>query len=237
MIRATFYLSTGTFGASRGRLETIEMKTTFSGVAALALALAVSGTAIAQSRDQGQAQTQAPAAPQRARMAEPVSQADFVQRRVERLRAADANGDGQVTAEEMRARAQARRTEVRAARFDRLDVNKDGALSRAEFAAPQAGGGRMMRGPRMGPERMGPERMGQERMARERMTPGAEPRFPIVVAEAERKATEAFARMDANQDGVVSVEERRAARPRVKRVERRIERRPAPASPSAPASE
>ena len=199
-----------------GRLETIEMKTTFSGVAALALALAVGGTAMAQT----------PAAPSRARMAEPVSQADFVQRRVERLRAADANGDGQVTAEEMRARAQARRAEARTVRFDRLDVNKDGALSRAEFEAPLAGGdraGRMARGHRG---------MGERGMA-----PRAETRFPVVIADAERKAAEAFARMDANQDGVVSIEERRAARPQVKRIERRIERRAAPASPSAPASE
>ena len=76
------------------------MKMTFGGVAVLALTLAVGGTAIAQD---------SPAASHRARTAEPVSQADFVQRRVERLRAADANGDGQVTAEEMRAYGQARR--------------------------------------------------------------------------------------------------------------------------------
>uniref|UniRef100_UPI00403DAEB4 hypothetical protein n=1 Tax=Brevundimonas sp. LF-1 TaxID=3126100 RepID=UPI00403DAEB4 len=67
---------------------------------------------------------------------QPISQADFVQRRVERLRAADANGDGQVTAEEMRAHAQARRAERRAAQFDRLDADKDGSISRAEFVAP-----------------------------------------------------------------------------------------------------
>ncbi|WP_162938784.1 EF-hand domain-containing protein [Brevundimonas naejangsanensis] len=195
------------------------MKTTFS-AAALALALAVGGTAIAQAH----AQTPAPAAPHRARTAQPVSQADFIQRRIERLRAADADGDGRVTAEEMRARIQTRRAEARAARFDRLDANKDGALSRAEFEAPQARDGRMVRGPRMGHGRMGSRAMEQ-----------GERRFPIVVAEAERKAALAFARMDADHDGVLTVEERRAAMPRVKRIERRIERRPA--SPSAPASE
>lgn len=171
------------------------MKTTFGGVAALALTLAVGGAAIAQTHVQTQASA---AAPQRARMAEPVSQADFVQRRVARLRAADANRDGQVTAEEARAFAQARRAEARAAQFDRLDVNKDGVLSRDEFevaGAPQA--------PR----------------------PGAERRFPIDIANAERAAAEAFARMDANRDGALSVEERR------------MERRPAAASPSTPASE
>lgn len=75
----------------------------------------------------------------------------------DRLRAADANGDGmisraeaqalprlakhfdqidadrngQVTAEEMKAAHQARRN----ARFDQLDANKDGVLSRDEFNA------------------------------------------------------------------------------------------------------
>lgn len=208
------------------------MKTTFSGVAAFALALAVGGTVLAQT----------PAvAPHRARMAEPVSQADFVQRRVERLRAADANGDGQVTAEEIRARAQARRAERgakqaerRAALFERLDANKDGSLSRAEFEASPARGdhaGRMTRGHRG---------MGGRGMAQR-----AENRFPIVIADAERKAGGAFTRMDANGDGALSVEERRAAMQanrvamRLKHEQRRMERRsgtPA-ASPSTPASE
>lgn len=199
------------------------MKTSFSGVAVMALVLAIGGTAAAQT---------APAAPRPARMAEPVSQADFVQRRVERLRTADADRDGQVTAEEMRAQGQARRAERRAAQFDRLDANKDGALSRAEFEAPQTRGDRMGGGRHDGGRMMrGHRGMGQR----------AEARFPIVIAEAERQASEAFTRMDADRDGVLSVEERRAAMQagrgemRQKREQRRAT--PASASPSAPASE
>lgn len=209
------------------------MKTTFGGVAALALTFAIGGTAIAQThirtQTQTQTQTQTPAAaPRHARMAQPVSQADFVQRRVARLRAADANGDGQVTAEEMRAYAQARQAQARDAAFERLDANKDGVLSRAEF---EARAGRGDNAGRMGRRHVG-ARMGPA--ARPGMARRAEARFPLAIADAERKAADAFARMDANHDGVLSGEERRAQM-RQKRQERRSG---APsASPSAPASE
>ena len=217
------------------------MKTTFSGVAALALALAVGGGAMAQASGQVPARPQAPdARPHHAQMAEPVSQADFVQRRVQRLRAADANSDGQVTAEEMRAYAQARRAERQGARFDRLDANKDGVLDRDEFNTPRArgerseglggrqAGGRNHRGGHGGANMPGTAR-------------GGESRFPIVIADVERRSNEAFTRMDANHDGVLTQDERRAAtranRPAVRqRHEQRRARTPA-ASPSAPASE
>jgi len=212
------------------------MKTIFAAAAVSALMLTLGGAAAAQTT---------PETGRQARMAQsagqPISQADFVQRRVERLRAADANGDGQVTAEEMRAHAQARRAERRAAQFDRLDADKDGSISRAEFEAPRqqaCSEGRMASHARGG--------MKQGRMGGHAARGGAD-RFPIVIAEVERKATEAFARMDANSDGTLSVEERRAAMQagraemRQKRDMRRMQR-PAvssqgTASPSAPVSE
>lgn len=229
------------------------MKTTFSGAAALALVMAVSGGASAQ----GQTAATPDARPHHARMAEPVSQADFVQRRVERLRAADANNDGQVTAEEMRAYAQARRAERQAARFDGLDANKDGVLSRDEFVTPQA------RGERMGGRHAGGARYwgGQGRTGARGMTQGeqgpraarqgAESRFPIVIADVERRANEAFARMDANGDGVLTQDERRAAMQarrtemrqkqeqgsRESRPQQQRQGRAPAASPSTPASE
>lgn len=209
------------------------MKKSFSGMAVLASALAVSGAAMAQAP----ARTQTPdARPHHAQMAEPVSKADFVQRRVERLRAADANSDGQVTAEEMRTYAQARRAERRAARFDRLDANNDGVLDREEFNTPRARG---ERGEGMGARHGGGRNHRDANMRG--MARGGEGRFPIVIADVERRANEAFARMDANSDGVLTQDERRAAMRANRgdmrqRHEQRRARTPA-ASPSAPASE
>lgn len=224
------------------------MKKTFSGVAALALVMAVSGGASAQ----GQTAATPDARPHHARMAEPVSKADFVQRRVERLRAADANNDGQVTAEEMRAYAEARRAERQAARFERLDTNRDGVLNREEFAAGRARGAGMGGRHADGAGHWGGHGRGSaagERGPRA-ARPDGEGRFPIVIADVERRAEEAFTRMDANGDGVLSQDERRAAmqarrsemrqkheeRPQRQRSQQRQGRAPA-ASPSAPASE
>lgn len=208
------------------------MNKTLGGVAAIAFLTAFGGVAVAQ--------TAAPQGPARAAMAQPVTQADFVQRRVERLRAADANRDGTVTAEEMRAAGQARRAERRTAMFERLDANKDGSISRAEFDAPRADGQRAGRGEgaaRAGHPGRG-HRGGMHRGA-ERKGRGGEGRFPIVIAEAEQKATETFARLDANRDGTLTVEERRAGMEarRAEIRQKRIERRAPAASPSTPASE
>ncbi|WP_313102474.1 EF-hand domain-containing protein [Brevundimonas sp.] len=208
------------------------MNKTLGGVAAIAVLTVFSGVAVAQ--------TAAPQRPARAAMAQPVSQADFVQRRVERLRAADANHDGTVTADEMRAAGQAKRAERRAALFERLDANKDGSISRTEFEAPRAEGQqaqRAHRGPRA--EHAGRGHRGGMHRGAERMGRGGEGRFPIVIAEAERKATEAFTRLDANRDGTLTVEERRAGMQarRAEMRQKRIERRAPAASPSTPASE
>ena len=212
------------------------MKKTLGGIAAIAILTVFGCAAVAQT-------TAASQRPARA-MAQPVSQADFVQRRVERLRTADADRNGTVTAEEMRAAGQAKRAERRTAMFDRLDANKDGAISRAEFEAPRADGQRAgpgERGPRA--EHAGRGHRGGMHRGAQRMGRNGEGRFPIVIAEAERKATEAFARLDANRDGTLTGEERRAgmqarrAEMREKRQERREQRAAPAASPSTPASE
>lgn len=208
-------------------------KTLFvGGLAALTLA-AVGGVAIAQ---------QTPARPAPALRADTdgdnrISQAEFVARRMQRLTAADADRDGSVTREEMRAMAQARRAERGAARFDRLDADKDGSVSRAEFdahhgARAQGRDGRGgMRGGHGGGRGHGPDGAGAGAM-------GAG--GPVVIAQARANAEQAFARMDANSDGYVTADERRSGRMAMgeHRRGRMAGHHAAPqASPPAPASE
>lgn len=212
------------------------MSKTCAGLMAFAFVSAMSGAAVAQTATQPATPLGQPQGHGRAAMMAPVTQAEFVQRRVANLRAADANQDGTVTPDEMRTLREAKRGEQRQAMFDRLDANKDGAISRAEFDAPRTQGQRAGRGP-------------QGRMGRHMAHQGPQMRrvrAPIVIAEAERKATENFARMDANHDGALTAEERRAAlqaqrmEMRQNRQERRQERHqagPAAASPSTPVSE
>ena len=214
----------------------------------------------ASARSSAQAETRAqtrsqPRTPRQARPAPaPVTQAQFVARRVDWLTALDTNRDGVVSPEEMRAGMQARRAERTTAMFDRLDTNKDGQISRAEFEARGSANraGRAEAGSHAGP------RAGQGRVEMRRGLwagghgrVGAGPqgkRGPIVIAEARTKAEQAFARLDANHDGVVTADERRAARvaARQHRVENRTERgahrkqtsaSSSMTSPSAPASE
>jgi len=238
-----------------------------SGLMAASLTVLGASTALAQTpytpspagaqasaRASAQAETRAQTrTPRQVRPAPaPVTRAQFVARRVDWLTALDANKDGVVSPEEMRAGMQARRAERTTAMFDRLDTNKDGQISHAEFEARGSAGraGRPEASPRAGP------RAGHARVEMRRGPQGQ--RGPIVIAEARTKAEQAFAHLDANHDGVVTADERRATRvaARQNRVENRAERgshrgnpegrgahrKQTPASssmtsPSAPASE
>jgi len=160
-----------------------------------------------------------------------VTQAEFVDSRLARLTASDADGDGVVTPEEAQASRQARRAEMADKRFARLDADSDGSISRAEFDGGHAARGE--RGPRA--ERAGRRlgRAGPMRAGRQGE------RGPIAVADVRARLTEQFAKLDADRDGVVTAEEQRAARQAwgEQRRERRAARRmQQPASP-APASE
>ena len=159
-----------------------------------------------------------------------MTQAAFVDARVARLTAADANNDGTVTVEERQATRQAKRAERSDSRFDRMDANGDGSISRAEFDAPRQA--RAERGPRAERAAMRGPRGGRggERAAR------MAERGPVVIAEARAKAEQAFARMDADGNGVVTAAERQALRGerRARMTERRAVRQAAPAPAAAP---
>jgi hypothetical protein len=210
------------------------------GLAAASIAALIGGAAMAQQSPTATAHTAPTPRHDRmeARRAQPVTQAQFVQARVSRLTALDANHDGTVTAEEWRAGAQARRGEQATRRFDRLDADKNGQISRAEFdaARPERAA---HRGPR-GDDRMAHRRGGQghgraQHMARH---------DPLVIADVQTKLTEGFARLDTDHDGVLSPTERQVGRAAMRQrfQERRVNRQnraPAAtsASPSASASE
>jgi hypothetical protein len=210
-------------------METIKMHKTFliGGLAALTLA-AAGGVAFAQQ------------APARAMGADTdgdgrLSRAEFVNQRVERLTAMDTNRDGSVSVEERRAAMQTRMAARAEARFDRLDADNDGAVSRAEFDAAHAARGeaRADRGARPMRAHRGPAH-GQRGMARM----GA--RAPVVIADVQARAEQAFTRLDADNDGFVTAAEARAGRQamRDQRRERMSERRAArQASPRAASSE
>ncbi|WP_426020141.1 EF-hand domain-containing protein [Brevundimonas sp. DWR2-3-1b1] len=212
-------------------------KTFLTGLSVIALA-AVAGVATAQVPPAGAN------APYQARgeANRQMTRAEYVDTRVARLTALDANRDGTVSVEERQPGMQARRAERADDRFAKLDANADGSISRAEFDAGHAA--RPDRGPRA--ERAG-NREGHHGGPRHAMRgpgrPGAEgrgpgrERGPVVISEVAAKLGERFDKMDANRDGVISADERRTAMTaqREQRQERRVQRQQ-PASP-APASE
>ena len=190
------------------------------GVAALAL----SGAAIAQTGDGQRGWRMDPDAR--------VSQAEFVDQRVARLTAMDANGDGVVSREEMQAQRQARMGERRDGMFERMDADGDGSVTRAEYDAAHAQRSEQRaerRGARgeAGHRRGGRGHGGGHGMGMRLDRDGQ----GVNIEQARQRATEQFARMDADGDGFVTGAEMRAhheAR-RAERQARRAERR-APAA-------
>lgn len=105
------------------------------------------------------------------------------------LRGADANNDGNITRDEFLARP----IEM----FDRLDANDDGVISADERPQRRERGERPARAER--PERPNPDTDGNGTISR---------------AEFAAMGAAMFERLDANNDGSVTREEARAARPR-----------------------
>lgn len=159
-----------------------------------------------------------------ARRADPVTRAEFVDQHVARLTALDTDRDGVVSVAEREAAVQARRARHADSRFAKLDANGDGAVSRAEFEAARAArgeaGGRRERAGRGDGPRRGKD--GAHRQA-----------GPVTISDVAAKLGERFDTMDADHDGVVTPEERRAAA-QAHRAERRQARSAQqPASPPA----
>lgn len=128
-----------------------------------------------------------------------VSRAEFIAAALQRFDEGDANRDGVIAAEEVMARREARRDERREHVFTALDANSDGMISRAEFDARAEsrgegaeGGGRGGRG---GRHRWGGRGGGFEADG-------------VTRAEAETRAGARFDRMDRNDDGFLSAEDR-----------------------------
>lgn len=148
-----------------------------------------------------------------------ISRAEFVDARLTRLRAADANGDGTVSVEELTAQRTAQRAEHANRMFARLDANSDGSITRAEFDAArtqrQAERAERREGRMDRPHRAeGRMRGGQDRRGGPggRGGPEAGERGPIVISQVEARLGEAFTRLDKNGDGVLTAQERREHR-------------------------
>lgn len=210
------------------------MKKTILAAGVAALAVLTTGVALAQ-------QTPARGARADADSDGRISRAEFVDGRIARLTAIDANRDGSISAEERQSGMDTRRNQRVSARFEALDKDGNGSLSREEFTAREPRGDRAQHAGRGGRDGMGRggHRGGGRGHGGERGQ-GAEARGPMTIAAVQTRLTTQFDRMDANSDGFITAEERTAARSamREQRDERRAERMARrQASPSAPASE
>jgi len=132
-----------------------------------------------------------------------LSQAEFVASALARFDANDANRDGLISADEVQVAMQARRSEGRNRIFAALDSDSDGMISRAEFDARAEGRGE--RGERF-------RRGGHHRRFGGRGGRGGFEADGVTRAEAETRATAMFDRMDANDDGFLSPEDREGRR-------------------------
>lgn len=163
----------------------------------------------------------ADAPPKPGKWAEPMTKSAVEARVKEHFARLDANGDGFVTKAEADAAHEKFAAAMKDRRFKAIDKNNDGSISREEFDAPRearhaklaaAGesdakgeGRRMHRG---GHHRgMGMAMMGGGMFERA----DADKDGRVSFAEALARPMEHFQKMDANNDGTVSPEERKAA--------------------------
>ena len=134
------------------------------------------------------------------RMAEPLTRAQAEVRAGQMFDRMDANKDGRVDAADRAAR--------QAAMFDRIDADRNGQISREEFTAHHAAMGQGREGQRMGHNHGKHGNHHGAMMGRGMMGPDGQ----ATRAEFTAAALARFDGMDANKDGQVTMEERRAAR-------------------------
>ena len=130
----------------------------------------------------------------------------------------DANHDGVIDQAELAARGgkgraahEGHKPMDRAAKFDMIDGNKDGSISRDEFARHHEGMGKMG-----GHHGMGGHRGGM--MSRMFGMADANHDGKVTLPEATATALQHFDKMDANHDGKVTPEERQAGRAQMKQM-------------------
>ena len=194
--------------------------------------------------------------PERPRRGADVTRAEVIQRTDAAFARLDADHDGRFTREEAQALGQQRRERMRTHMFERLDADNNGQISREEFAQARRGRGmrgqggpggpgdhRPMadRGPDGPPPPGGPGmRRGRHHGPRMGMRMGARMfgEAGFVTAEQFRsRALERFDRADANHDGTLSVDERRARRGEMRGHRRMGPRRGGPGAPPPPTPE
>lgn len=180
-------------GTSRtlfGKDQTVTKTLLFS--AGLGVA-AIAGIAIAQPGPQ-------PVGPGR-----DTTRQEVIERTDARFDRLDENRDGRVTPEEARTARDRARAERAERMFDRLDANDDGSISREEMRAGHGrrGGDGMLMGRRGGPEGPGGRVRGMRAFGEQGF---------ITREQMRERALARFDRIDANRDGTVTMEERRAAR-------------------------
>lgn len=180
----------------------------FTAISLAALAAFVAASAIAQPAAPAAGQ-QAPHAQARAEM----TRAQVAERSNAMFARMDANKDGKLDAADRGARAQTM--------FDRMDTDRNGAISREEFNANHESRGER---PRMGRQGEGPQAgrgkpmqgMGGMRGGMMGGTADGNGDGAISQTEFNAAALARFDAADANKDGKLGAEERRAARPQMR---------------------
>ena len=185
------------------------MKKSFLIAGALTMAMAVPAVAAMQGRGPGPMPD--------------MTRADVEARVKAHFEMVDANKDGAITQDEIKARRDAMRASRMDARFKAMDKDGDGSISRAEFDEAHADRGPRGDRPMMGTGKQGmmgagdrgPGKWGDGFHHRGDMMGGrmftmadADKDGKVTLAEATNAALAHFDKMDANKDGTVTAQER-----------------------------